>query len=87
MCQARPAHFTRVGKSRTPDSTASFPISGSGLPGGEVIISWNRSKRARASSTVFPLMASVISDADAFEMAQPDPWNAASVMRPSVTVT
>ena len=48
-----------------PESTASFPISGRGLPGGDVIMWWNCSNSARAWSTVLPFTASVISDADA----------------------
>ena len=57
-------------------------ISGSGdCPGGDVIIvRGNCSNSARASSTVLPLTASVISDAEAFEIAQPEPWNATSLM-------
>jgi hypothetical protein len=34
-----------------------------------------------ASETVLPFTASVISDADAFEIAQPDPSKPTSVMR------
>ena len=69
----------RTGNSRTPASTASLPT-----------VRRRPSDRAArqhrvdlpksviASSTVWPLTASVISDADAFEIAQPDPSNATS---------
>ena len=54
----------------------------------EVILDHNRKPRnfrrlgaptaAAASSTVFPLSAAVIIEAEALDMAQPDPWKAMS---------
>jgi len=38
------------------------------------------SNKAFACSSVFPTSASVISEAEAFEMAQPVPWNPRSLM-------
>ena len=49
-------------------------------PGGDVTMRVKPLEQPRASATVLPLSASVISDADAFEIAQPDPWNATSVI-------
>ena len=82
VCHARLAHFTRIGYSRTPESTASLPsasISTSEVAGAVSIV-WNFSKNASASRTVLPFSSSVIIDAEAFEMAQPVPWNARSLI-------
>ena len=38
-----------------------------------VIMVWNCSNNVSASGTVFPLISVVIMDADALEMAHPDP--------------
>ena len=76
VCHARLAHFTRIGYSRTPESTASLPsasISTSEVAGAVSIV-WNFSKNASASRIVLPFNSSVIIDAEAFEMAQPVPW-------------
>src|SRR4029450_11375349 len=75
------AHFTRIGNWRTPASTDSFPTSPTGLSIEEVTMRWKRSNSALTSSTVLPLTTSVISDADAFEIAQPDPSKDASTIR------
>ena len=69
-CQARVAHLTRLGKSRTPVSTASLPMS-AGISLLPVTMSWNRPNRASASSRRLPLRAVVIRDAEAVEIAQP----------------
>src|SRR5262249_39375060 len=72
VCQARVAHLTRAGYSRTPPKTRSFPRS---LVAGTSVVSrsWKRSIVCRASSRVLPFRVSVISEADAVEIAQPDP--------------
>src|SRR5947208_746239 len=67
------AHLTRTGNWRTPASTESLPRSSTGASGDAVTVRWKRSNSASASATVFPFTLSVMSDADAFEMAQPDP--------------
>ena len=77
----------RAGNSRTPASTDSLPRSAVGPAWSDVIIAWNLSNSSRACSTVLPLSASVISDADAFEMAQPEPWNATSLITSPSSVT
>jgi len=46
-----------------------------------VTASWNAEKRAWTSADARPFTASVIIDADAFEMAQPLPVNATSATR------
>src|SRR5713226_482767 len=84
VCQARLAHLTRTGNSHTPDRTASFPRElSTGSPGRAVTILWNRSKRPWASAFDLPFTASVIKDADAFEMAHPWPMNEMSAIVPS----
>ena len=80
MCQQSVAHLTRMGNSRTPEKTDSFPRSAVSIPsvGREVTSAWKRSKRFFTSRTDLPLIASVISEADAVEMAQPRPWKPTS---------
>ena len=51
---------------------------------GVVSIWWKRSKSRPASARLRPLTASVISDADAFEIAQPDPSNEMPAIRSAV---
>src|SRR5580692_4403407 len=71
VCQASVAHLTRAGNSRTPEKTASLPMSGTGV---SVVSSWwKRSKICCTCSRVLPFSVSVISDAEATEMAQPAP--------------
>ena len=54
--------------------------------GSEVTSWWKRSNSASTSATVLPFKASVISDADAREMAHPVPSKVTSVMRsPSIS--
>ena len=67
--------------SRTPEKTSSFSRSGPPSPGPEadVIRSWNFSNRASACFCVIPLTRSVIIEADAVEIAQPDPWKLTSL--------
>src|SRR5262249_28628401 len=86
VCQASVAHLTRIGNSETPENAASLPrpSASTSFP---VTRSWKRSKRARTSSSVFPLTASVSIDADAVEIAQPAPVNDASFATPSSTRT
>src|SRR3984893_4255009 len=89
VCQARVAHLTRVGNSQTPDSTASLPTS-SGFTssfGPTVSRVWMWPKSASASSSFLPLRAVVMSEAEAFEMAQPSPWQAMSSMTPPASFT
>src|SRR2546425_587562 len=84
VCQAKLAHFTRTGNSQTPDRTASLPREAStGSPGRAVTILWNLSKRRWASAFDLPFTASVISDADAFEIAHPWPTKEMSSIVPS----
>src|SRR5439155_11467362 len=70
-CQGRIAHFTRAGNLCTPANTASLPTPPSLLP--VVTISCTLSNRAFTSVFVLPFNVSVRIDADAFEMAQPEP--------------
>src|SRR2546428_2437874 len=84
VCQARLAHFTRTGNSQTPERTASLPREVStGSPGRAVTILWNRSKSRWASAFDLPFTASVMSDADALEIAHPWPTNEMSSIVPS----
>src|SRR3989441_2331261 len=86
VCQGRLAHFTRTGNSQTPDRTVSLPRDAStGSSGRAVTILWNRWNSACASAVDLPLTASVISDAEAFEIAQPWPTNATSAIVPPST--
>ena len=51
-----------------------------------VTMSCTLPKSASTSARVLPLMVLVSSDADAFEMAQPEPWKLASfTTSPSMT--
>src|SRR2546422_3928494 len=89
VCHARLAHFTRTGNSHTPERTASLPRDpvSTGSPGRPVTIRWNFSNNSCACVFDFPLMASVMSDAEAFEIAQPCPTKATSAIVPSVNRT
>ena len=66
-CQESVAHLTRIGNAATPRNTSSFE--GSFSPVAPVTTSRNLSKSARASATVLPLIAWVIIEALAFEIA------------------
>src|SRR5262249_55473948 len=81
--EARLAHLTRDGYSRTPEKTASLPRSSTSrsTSGAAVTIAWKASKSASTSPSVWPLTLSVIIDAEAFEIAQPDPWKPTSSIR------
>src|SRR5215831_10842611 len=76
VCQGSVAHLIRIGNSRTPSKTASRPGRAEASAAGRssVSIALNCSMAAAASPTVFPLSAAVIIEAEALEMAQPDPW-------------
>src|SRR5215510_9508819 len=80
VCQGSVAHLIRIGNSRTPARTASRPgrAEGSAEDRSSVSMALNCSTAAAASLSVFPLSAAVIIEAEAFEMAQPDPWKAMS---------
>ena len=68
--------MTRTGNSRTPSNTANFPNCGPAAAltdGSPVIISWNDRNIVSTSAFVFPFTASVIKEAEAFEIAHPDP--------------
>src|SRR6516162_2260808 len=83
VCHARVAHLTRAGNSEIPEKTASFPspelsLFAKSLP---VTRSWKVSKRASASACVLPFNVSVRMDAEAVEIAQPDPRKLISLMR------
>src|ERR1035441_448446 len=72
VCHAKVAHLTRAGESRTPQKTTSLPRSW--LTAESVVSnSWNLSSSLSASARVLPLRLSVISDAEAVEMAHPEP--------------
>jgi len=64
-----------MGNSRTPAKTASLPAvsRSTGVSVSDVTISWKLSNWERASSAVRPFTSCVISDAEAFEMAHPEP--------------
>src|SRR5690606_22133857 len=85
VCQASVAHFTRAGNSRTPDSTSSLPKSRSGCD--SVSMACMSLNNCSTSSTGMPFTASVMSDAEAVEMAQPWPIKLTSSTTPSVTRT
>src|SRR5450631_629730 len=72
VCQAREAHLTRTGNSHTPEKTSSLSRP-SELPV-PVTIAWNLAKSASMSAFDLPLTASLMSDADAVEIAQPAPF-------------
>jgi len=57
------------------------------LRGSEVTSSWNARNSASVSATGRPFTASVIRDADAFEIAQPCPSKPTSRTTPSASVT
>src|SRR5882672_3022927 len=89
VCQERVAHFTRIGYSRTPDKTVSLSSSPAAAPWQAllpVISSWKLSNSARASASLLPLTISVMSEAEAMEMAQPRPWKPTSATLPSSMV-
>src|ERR1017187_1341688 len=72
VCHARVAHLPRAGESRTPQKTTSLPRSL--LTAVSVVSnSWNFSSSLSASVRDLPLRLSVIREADAVEMAHPDP--------------
>ena len=88
VCQASVAHFTRTGNSRTPAKTASLPSPRRPAPA-----SPDRRSRAGGSARtsarprprVLPFTLSVISDAEAVEIAQPEPSKATSSTTSSST--
>src|SRR5712691_2864235 len=88
VCHDRLAHFTRTGNSDTPENTASLPrvsaSAGSSVP---VTRRWKRPNSSSASWRVLPFTAVVMSDADALEMAHPEPWKLASWMTSSSSRT
>src|SRR5207244_5980253 len=69
-CQARFAHLMRLGNARTPENAASLP----GALAPPASMSRNASNISSASPIRLPLTASVINEADALEIAQPEPW-------------
>jgi hypothetical protein len=75
--------LTRTGNSQTPENTASLPSSGAAfspaLSGDAVTSSWKRVKSRSTSARLLPLTLSVIIEADAVEIEQPEPLNATSV--------
>src|SRR5437016_5239805 len=84
-CHARVAHLMREGKARTPSSAASLPrletSAGSVFtPGSRVTMATNRWNRFSASRWGFAFTACVISEAEAREIAQPEPSNATSAI-------
>src|SRR5437016_13809731 len=68
-CHARFAHLMRLGNARTPENAASLP----GALAPPASMSRNAWNSDSALLVVLPLTASVMSDADAFEIAQPAP--------------
>ena len=85
--EARALHAHRETRARRRAPTA-CPGPRPAVSGGVVTIRWKRSKSAlRLARPVCPLSASVISDADAFEIAQPEPWKPTSVMTSPSTFT
>src|SRR6266480_408246 len=89
VCHARLAHFTRTGNSDTPERTASLPRDpvSTGSPGRPVTILRNFSNNSCAWALDFPFTASVIREAEAFEIAHPWPTKATSAIVPSVSRT
>src|SRR5262249_42298546 len=73
VCHTRVAHFTRVGNPRNPENTASLPKPAGSPSPVPIAASRNLEKSCSISAFDLPLMLSVISDADAFEIAQPSP--------------
>src|SRR5574340_1182879 len=84
VCHTSVAHLTRAGNSLTPDSTSSLPTS-TASASASTSMAWNDWNNCSTSSILRPLTASVMSDADAVEMAQPRPSNATSRTMPSAT--
>src|ERR1022692_3116685 len=87
VCHASVAHLTRAGNWRTPEKTASLPRPAPSAltSGGPVRRSWNFPYSVSASARLLPFTESVMIDAEAFEIAQPEPWKATSAMRsPSI---
>src|SRR5690606_12199635 len=86
VCQAKLAHLTRTGNSRTPDNTSNFPKS---RPSGCVSVSIRcmSLNSASTSDNGMPFTASVMSEADAVEMAHPCPTKLMSSTRSSLTFT
>ena len=78
VCQQRLAHFTRAGNSRTPESAASLPSSSRHRRAHRAASARRARRRTGAATSArdLPLTASVSSDADATEIAQPLPSNA-----------
>ena len=75
-CHAREAHFTRDGNSRTPAKASSFSTrsSPSGIDACSSVTSrWNAEATRSISARVWPFRQSVIIDAEACEIAQPEP--------------
>src|SRR5438093_13011551 len=70
-CHGKIAHFTRAGNLCTPANTANLPRPSLLLP--VVTISCTLSNSAFTSAFVLPFNESVRIEADAFEMAQPEP--------------
>ena len=70
------AHLTRTGNSETPEKTASLPSSARFPFAGDrpVTSLWNWSKSVSASALVLPFRLCVIRDAEALEIAHPEPW-------------
>src|SRR5215470_11566803 len=73
VCQTSVAHFTRVGNPRNPEKTTSFPKPARSAPPIPVAMSRNRENSCSTSVLDFPLTLSVISEAEALEIAQPSP--------------
>ena len=86
VCQGKVAHFTRTGKSRTPSKAASLSRLSSGSSSLPVRRRWKDSNSALASATVLPFTASVISEAEAMEMAHPRPSKPTSSSFPSFAI-
>src|SRR4029450_5308656 len=87
VCQARLAHLTRAGNLHTPERIVSLPTPlppcGPFLSASPVSILCTLSKSSLASASVLPFNSAVIIDAEAFEIAQPDPWKLISLITPS----
>ena len=86
VCQARVAHFTRMGNLRTPPRAASLPSSG---PMGASVVStsWKLLKIFSASGyVVLPFRRSVIREAEALKIWQPSPTKLTSRITPSSTL-
>src|SRR5207249_8813714 len=75
VCHGNVAHLMRLGNSRTPAKTASLSSRPATSPSDPFSVSMvrNRPNVSSAADTVLPLRAAVIIDAEALEMAQPEP--------------